>query len=290
MEGYEVDIVRAAIKARAKEQLRDANPSPMLVTLIFCAIIFLLRILSTMLTSDENISTRLIATGFGDMLPRIIYHYEVNAFSFRTAGLVLSINMIIDIFSAGYSLYSLKVSRQKPSGIGDLFGVVAIFPKALGLLIVQMVLVMLWSLLFIIPGIIAGLRYSMALYIMLDNPDMSIMECIKASSQLMDGRKRELFVLQLSFMGWGLLEIIPFVTLWVTPYRSVTTANFYNAILNYHNRAVRGSGGGIGGEDTGPYQPESQDWYQDKNEWQMPAPPSGDSNPDWKDGKPPWER
>ena len=271
MEGYEVDIVRAAIKASAKEQLRDANPSPMLVTLIFFIISIALNILSIMLRSG------------GDFFAWIVSRNETNVIDVWTVILALAINMIVNIFYAGYTLYSLKVSRQQPAGVGDLFGAVAIFPKVLGLLIVQAVLVMLWGLLFIIPGIIAELRYSMALYIMIDNPDMSIMECIRASSRLMDGRKRELLVLQLSFIGWNYLEAIPFVSLWVTPYKSVTTANYYNAILNYHNRAV-----GSGTADI--YQPESQDWYQDKNEWQMPTPPSGDSNPDWKDGKPPWER
>ena len=273
-----MDIVRAAIKARAKEQLRHTDPSPTLVTFIFFVISIALNVLSLMLRSG------------GDFFAWIVSRHDTNVIDVWTVILTFAINIIVNVFHGGYTLYSLKVSRQQPAGVGDLFGVVAIFPKVLGLFIVQAVLVMLWSLLFIIPGIIAELRYSMALYIMIDNPDMSIMECIRASSQLMDGRKRELFVLQLSFMGWDILCAIPFVSLWVTPYMSITTANFYNAILNYHNRAVRGSGGGIGGGDSGPYQPESQDWYQGKNEWQMPAPPSGDSNTDWKDGNPPWNR
>lgn len=70
----------------------------------------------------------------------------------------------------------------------------------------------------------------MALYIMLDNPQLSALDCIRASKQMMDGRKGELFVLDLSFLGWYLLALFPFVTIWVTPYTSITEVNFYLAL------------------------------------------------------------
>ncbi len=86
--------------------------------------------------------------------------------------------------------------------------------------------------LFIIPGIVASYKYRMAIYIQIDNPEYSASECIRISKEMMMGHKAELFVLELSFIGWALLTIIPFVSLYVLPYIETTTANFYNVLLS----------------------------------------------------------
>lgn len=81
------------------------------------------------------------------------------------------------------------------------------------------IFIFLWSLLLIIPGIIAAYRYRMALYLLLDNPNMSVYQCIRESKRMMVGHKAELFVLDLSFLGWYILSAVPFVSIWVTPIR-----------------------------------------------------------------------
>ena len=69
---------------------------------------------------------------------------------------------------------------------------------------------------------------------------MGVMACIRESKRLMAGRKGELFVLDLSFLGWSLLEIIPYVgmavSVYVTPYRGVTMAGFYLAVTGVDSR------------------------------------------------------
>jgi len=94
------------------------------------------------------------------------------------------------------------------------------------------IFVLLWSLLLIIPGIIAGLSYAMAPYILYENPDMSGSEAIKASKELMDGNKWHFFCLNLSFLGWDILCILTLGIgcLWITPYRQATYAAFYRGI------------------------------------------------------------
>ena len=67
----------------------------------------------------------------------------------------------------------------------------------------------LWSLLFIIPGIIAGYRYRFALYNLCENPEMGVMEALNMSKAQTRGHKWELFVLDLSFLGWELLCTLP---------------------------------------------------------------------------------
>lgn len=92
----------------------------------------------------------------------------------------------------------------------------------------------LWSLLFFIPGIVKSYSYSMAPYIIAENPDVSATEAITMSRRMMDGHKWELFVLDLSFIGWWLLCCITFglASIYVAPYMAVTRVNFYDSIKN----------------------------------------------------------
>ncbi|MDK0619245.1 DUF975 family protein, partial [Clostridium perfringens] len=89
----------------------------------------------------------------------------------------------------------------------DLFSQFKIFFKALGLFILMGIAIILGTLFFIIPGIIVALMFSQAFYILAENPNKGIFECLEESSNLMHGYKWELFVLQLSFIGWELLAV-----------------------------------------------------------------------------------
>jgi uncharacterized membrane protein len=88
---------------------------------------------------------------------------------------------------------------------------------------------LLWMLLFIVPGIIAAIRYSQAYYIAKDNPEIGALEAIRRSKAMMDGHKGRLFVLALSFIGWLLLGALAvgIGLLWVYPYMMTTFAHFH---------------------------------------------------------------
>lgn len=90
----------------------------------------------------------------------------------------------------------------------------------------------LWSLLFVIPGIVKSYSYSMAMYILAENKGKSSRECIKESMAMTDGHKMDLFVLDLSFIGWCLLGAITFgiAFIWVVPYMQTTKANVYQSL------------------------------------------------------------
>ena len=90
----------------------------------------------------------------------------------------------------------------------------------------------LWSLLFIIPGIIKSFSYSQTMMIVAENKGIGAREAINRSKALMDGRKMDYFVLGLSFIGWGLLCCITLgiAYIWVGPYMQATMVNFYNDI------------------------------------------------------------
>ena len=99
--------------------------------------------------------------------------------------------------------------------------------------------VFLWSLLLIIPGIVKSYSYAMTPYIMTDHPEMTVNEAITASRQLMDGHKMELFLLQLSFIGWMILNIftLGIGSLWLHPYMQATEAAYYRYLTGTYRPA-----------------------------------------------------
>ena len=87
----------------------------------------------------------------------------------------------------------------------------------------------LWTLLLIIPGIIKDYSYAMAPYVFKDNPEISCDDAIKESMRLMDGHKLQLFLLDLSFIGWVILASLTLGIgfLWLVPYWQTTRVHFY---------------------------------------------------------------
>ena len=98
--------------------------------------------------------------------------------------------------------------------------------------------IFLWSLLFVIPGIVKIYSYAMTPYIMTDHPEMTANEAITASKQLMAGHKGELFCLHLTFIGWHLLNMftLGIGSLWLTPYIHATEAAFYRHLTGTASR------------------------------------------------------
>ena len=106
------------------------------------------------------------------------------------------------------------------------------FGQTLVLFLMEEIFVFLWSLLFIIPGIIKSYAYKMAMYIYNDDNSKDWSTCLKESQEMMRGHKWELFVLELSFIGWIIVGSLAFGigTLWVNVYMQQTEANFYQAL------------------------------------------------------------
>jgi uncharacterized membrane protein len=133
----------------------------------------------------------------------------------------------------GFAVYLLDVVENEQSK-GDKFelllaGVKNNFANALVAFILQSIFVFLWSLLFIIPGIIKALAYSQVFYLLAEDPSLSPTEALSKSQDLMRGHKMRLFWLGLSFLGWFLLGILTFGVglIFVLPYYQTTLAYFY---------------------------------------------------------------
>ena len=104
-----------------------------------------------------------------------------------------------------------------------------LFSRVLTTTLLYYVYVFLWSLLLLIPGCIKAYSYAMTPYILKDNPEMKNNAAIEESMRMMDGHKLELFLLDLSFIGWAILSILTcgIGFLWLTPYMNMARVNFY---------------------------------------------------------------
>lgn len=138
--------------------------------------------------------------------------------------------LVTGALSYGLFSFYLTLSRNTVPSTAELFSGFQRFVPTFILFILMAIFTFLWSLLLIIPGIIAMFRYSQAYYILKDNPQISGLEAINRSKAMMVGHKGRLFVLGLTFIGWFLLGTITFGIgmLWVAPY-------FYTALGHFHN-------------------------------------------------------
>jgi len=138
------------------------------------------------------------------------------------------------VIEVGYSKFNLDlVDRRNEAEIGTMFGYFNFWQTTAAARLLQTLYIVLWSLLFIIPGIMAAYSYSMTGYILAENPHLSAGEAIARSKQMMDGNRWRLFCLQISFIGWGLLSsLLTFGIgdLWLIPYRQAAGAAFYREI------------------------------------------------------------
>jgi len=129
-----------------------------------------------------------------------------------------AVSYIADLYSLfisgplllGLANYFLSTFRGDDSaGLGSITEGLGRFWSGVSLFVITMVMTMLWSLLFIVPGIIAAIRYSQAFYILADEPGLTPFECISRSKQMMTGNKGRFALLQLSFLPWLIISALP---------------------------------------------------------------------------------
>ncbi len=121
---------------------------------------------------------------------------------------------------------------EQPSA-GLLFsGFQRLFFKAILIRILRGLFIFLWSLLLVIPGIVAAYRYAMADYALAENPNMSALDALRESKRMMKDNKWRLFCLRLSFIGWHLLSSLTcgIGYLWLNPYIGQADTAFYHQV------------------------------------------------------------
>ena len=168
-------------------------------------------------------------------LPMFIQRYV--ALMAKIAGLLAIAQFVVGgTVQLGYAKYLLKQYNKASFDIKDLFSEFHRFTQGFLQNVLRGLYVFLWSLLFVIPGLIKIYSYAMTPFIMAENPEMTANEAITASRELMDGHKGELFCLELTFFGWMLLNILTLGlgSLALNPYMNATRAAFYKDLTAPH--------------------------------------------------------
>ncbi|MCL2409553.1 MAG: DUF975 family protein [Oscillospiraceae bacterium] len=247
------------LKLTARGLMRKNSPKIFLIAIIFIIVTMILSdiqlrllgmdvILEQFQDQLEQIQTRLTA---GEIFDFGAYFDAISS-NFRLSGTFLSflLGLMISMFYVGFISVCLKISRGIGADYRTLLDGFAIFFKLILLIILTRIFVLLWALLFFFPAIPAYYRYRQAYYILLDNPEKGVLQCIRESKEMMRGNKMDLFLLDLSFIGWFILSFIvgalltyiglfafPIVMIWLRPYLGLTYAGYYNKLIKYSNDA-----------------------------------------------------
>lgn len=136
------------------------------------------------------------------------------------------------IISVGYARFNLDLVDHGEPGFETLFSYFSYWKTTAIARLLQSVYVLLWSLLFIIPGVIATYSYAMTEFILAENPDLTASEAIARSKEMMSGNRWRLFCLHFSFIGWDILSSLTLGigNLWLRPYKQAANAVFYREI------------------------------------------------------------
>ena len=136
------------------------------------------------------------------------------------------------VIEAGYARYNMDIVDRTEAKIETLFTYFYNWKTTAATRFLKTLYCFLWSLLFIIPGIIASYSYAMTGYILADHPELTASEAIERSKELMSGNRFRLFCLHFSFIGWAILcaFTMGIGNLWLNPYRQASVAAFYREI------------------------------------------------------------
>lgn len=159
------------------------------------------------------------------------FYYNVSYSPLSSIG-TLAVLVLSGPLMVGVAHYFLHVADRNNPQLNDLFGEFKNFGNTFVLYVLTTLFTCLWTMLFIIPGIVAAISYSMAPYIVAEHPEIKASDAIRMSKQMMQGHKGDYFILQISFIGWGLLCLLTcgIGFLFLEPYISAANAEFFNEV------------------------------------------------------------
>ena len=153
----------------------------------------------------------------------------LTAIAFGIISLILG-----SVVEVGYAQYNLNLVDGEVPSYGTLFSYFSYWKTTTVARLLQMLYILLWTLLFIIPGILASYSYALTSYLLAERPELTPSEAITLSKELMKGNRWRLFCLHFSFIGWEILCALTLGVgnLWLTPYKQAATAAFYREITD----------------------------------------------------------
>ena len=210
--------VRKVIKTEAKKRLGGNWMNALLVVLIAGVISMITSLVSNILIEylvyiRNGTTSSQVALDYVSGIITIdeYYKYAAAQAKFSYINVICTVvGLLVGLFTIAQAGFFLKITEgneQKKVTVKDFFKE-GRFLESLGLYVIMALKIFLWTLLFIIPGIVKMFSYSMAPYLKYNNPKKSSIDCIHESARIMNGYKGSLFVLILSFIGWFLLGVI----------------------------------------------------------------------------------
>jgi uncharacterized membrane protein len=141
----------------------------------------------------------------------------------------------------GIASFSLYISREQNAKLEQIFRGFKQFGAGLGAYLLQFIFIFLWSLLLIVPGVIAALSYSMTYFVIAGDDSIGPLEAITKGKEMMRGNRWKLFCLGCRFVGWSLLCILTLGIgfLWLIPYMWVSGAQFYDDLKEVDGVVVK---------------------------------------------------
>lgn len=176
----------------------------------------------TIYSTSEGLGSKLGAFLIGSAI-----YLAIAAMVFAVAYFILG-----SIIGVGYARFNLRMVDGEPASFDALFAYFSYWKTTAAARLLQTIYILLWTLLLIIPGIIATYSYAMTEFILAEHPDFTAREAIARSKEMMVGNRWRLFCLQFSFIGWKILCVftLGIGNLWLNPYIQTATAAFYREI------------------------------------------------------------
>lgn len=220
---------RGSLKRESKALLKTAQVSPYLFTLVLLAIMFVINGISDYVQMDDEFAY-VYSLRFDMDLSFLALHRAFPAFAVWFVTIVCTLLGVV--LTVGASLYHLGIRRGEEMPFVTLFDGFAFVGKIILLYVVQVIFISLWTLLLVIPGIVAAYRYRFAMLNLCENPEIGVMEALNMSKAQTLGFKWQLFVLDLSFIGWELLASLTLgiLNIWLLPYMAQSNIAFFQEI------------------------------------------------------------
>lgn len=193
--------------------------------------------------SDNETAGNSVFSWFSNLTgSQMVFLGAAGAFLLNMA-LVFSIARLFigSIVGIGYARFNLDlVDNVTEARFATLFSYMRFWKVAIITRIVRTLYIVLWTLLFIIPGIIASYNYALTDYILAENPELTTKEALELSKKMMYGHRFRLFCLEFSFIGWAFLCVLSLGIglIWLLPYTEAAKAAFYRDVSFQYNNPV----------------------------------------------------
>jgi uncharacterized membrane protein len=224
---------RKEIKARGREAFQKNYLRSVLVAILLTALAG-----GSGASAGNSVSSATEGTNpFAAMDPQVLM--AIGMAVLGVLGIVFVISFLLQIFLFNplkigcHAFFSDNIQQDGAAGLDALMTGFRNYGRSFVTMLLRSIFLALWSMLFVIPGLIKAYSYRMVPYIIRDNPELSPTEVITRSRKMMNGHKWATFVMDLSFLGWILLGAITFglgLIFWTDPYLASTEAALYQEL------------------------------------------------------------